>query len=305
MNTDIWLIVADDEPIEALVAAARSVGGAVTALVAGTRARADAAALAGPDRVCWVAVAEDVPEEAAAAAIAARATIASPRLLLAHDVPAARVILAAAAAAIGARMAAGVISIALDGEAVTITRSVVDGQVLETLTSSGSTAAILDASPAAGVGRASAAPIEILDATRPAAMRIVEAILDSGASTGLKTAARVIGIGLGVRSKADLAIVEDLASAAGAEVACTLPVCDDMRWYDAGHVLGRSHLQVKPDLYVAVGISGQPQHMFGIRDAKVVVAINSDPAAPILRACDYAVVGDLYKVVPALAAALR
>ena len=78
-----------------------------------------------------------------------------------------------------------------------------------------------------------------------------------------------------------------------------------MRWFDAHRVVGSSHNSIAPDLYIAVGISGQPQHLSGVRDAKVVLAINSDPDARIFRNCDYGILGDLYKVVPALTAALR
>ena len=95
-----------------------------------------------------------------------------------------------------------------------------------------------------------------------------------------------------------------MAEALGAEIACSLSLCDDYRWFEHGRVVGTSTQRIAPRLYVSVGISGQPQHMTGVRGAKTIVAINNDPEAPIFRACAYGIVGDLNKVVPALTEAL-
>jgi electron transfer flavoprotein alpha subunit len=94
-----------------------------------------------------------------------------------------------------------------------------------------------------------------------------------------------------------------LAGVINAEIACTLPICDDLRWLPSHRVVGSSHSQIAPELYIAVGISGQAQHISGIRDAKIVVAINIDPEAGIFKNCNYGITGDLYKIVPALASA--
>jgi len=81
-------------------------------------------------------------------------------------------------------------------------------------------------------------------------------------------------------------------------------IADDFGWVAKERYIGRSGQHVSPRLYMAIGISGAPQHLEGVRDAKVVVAVNTDPEARIFQRADYGIVGDLYEVVPALQAAL-
>ncbi len=83
-----------------------------------------------------------------------------------------------------------------------------------------------------------------------------------------------------------------------------MPVADDLGWVPKDHYVGRSGQHIAPRLYLAVGISGAPQHLEGVRGAKVVAAVNSDPDARIFRSADFGIVGDLYEVVPALIDAL-
>ena len=120
----------------------------------------------------------------------------------------------------------------------------------------------------------------------------------------LSSASRVVSFGRGVRSRDDMAMVERLASALEADLACSRPIVDDLKWLDLSHQVGLTGTVVQPDLYVAVGISGQIQHVVGMRDSKFIVAINNNPGAPIFDASDLAVVGDLYEIVPKLADAL-
>lgn len=110
--------------------------------------------------------------------------------------------------------------------------------------------------------------------------------------------------GRGVKSAADFSLINDLAEALGGVVGCTRPVVDDA-WLGKEHQVGFSGNTVKPKLYVAVGVSGSPQHLAGMRDSDVIVAINADPSAPIFKLADYGIVGDLYEVVPRLTAEAR
>src|SRR3990172_414227 len=115
----------------------------------------------------------------------------------------------------------------------------------------------------------------------------------------------IVSVGRGLRKKEDLVLIESLAKALGGVVGCSRSVAADLKWLPEEHWVGLSGHKVKPKLYIAIGISGQVQHIAGIRDAKTIIAINNDPNSPIFKACDYGIVGDLYDIVPALTNAIR
>jgi electron transfer flavoprotein alpha subunit len=116
----------------------------------------------------------------------------------------------------------------------------------------------------------------------------------------LEAADRVVSVGRGIQRKEDLSLIDGLAAALGAAVGCTRPIAAESGWLTDDHWVGLTGHRVRPSLYVAVGISGAAQHLVGMRDSKVVVAINRDANAPIFQQADYQVVGDLYAIVPEL-----
>lgn len=106
--------------------------------------------------------------------------------------------------------------------------------------------------------------------------------------------------GRGFKKKEDLKLLEELASLIGATVGCSRPIAADLKWLPEDHWVGLSGHKVKPKLYMAFGISGQVQHLAGMRDSKTIVAINRDKDAPMFKVADYGIVGDLYQILPAL-----
>jgi len=118
-------------------------------------------------------------------------------------------------------------------------------------------------------------------------------------------AERIVAVGRGVRSKSDVAPIAELAAVLNAKLACSRPLVEDLQWFPKEMQVGLSGVTVRPKLYVSLGISGQIQHIVGMRDSKVVVAINNDKAAPIFQYSDYGIVGDLYTVVPMLVEEIR
>jgi electron transfer flavoprotein alpha subunit len=114
----------------------------------------------------------------------------------------------------------------------------------------------------------------------------------------------VVTAGRGLRTQEDLPLLETLASALGGELAGSRPLVE-RGWFPLDHQVGLSGRTVQPRLYVACGVSGQIEHIAGMRTARTVVAINVNPAAPIHEAADYSVIGDLYEFVPALVEAIR
>jgi len=121
----------------------------------------------------------------------------------------------------------------------------------------------------------------------------------------LAGAARIVCVGMGVAATEDLKLATDLADALGAELACTRPVAEDREWLPTERYIGISGVRVKPELYLGLGVSGQVQHTVAIRDAKVVVGVNTDPEATLFGICDYEVVGDLREIAPLLTEAIR
>lgn len=115
---------------------------------------------------------------------------------------------------------------------------------------------------------------------------------------------KLIAVGRGFRKQEDLKLASDLGGVIGAELACTRGVAEDEHWLPIERYIGISGQTVKPELYIAVGLSGQVQHMVGCRESKVIVGINNDERSPIFEQADYGIVGDLYEVLPLLTSAL-
>jgi electron transfer flavoprotein alpha subunit len=136
------------------------------------------------------------------------------------------------------------------------------------------------------------------------AVRVRERV---GAATGgvsLADAKVVVSCGRGAGSPEGFGIIEELAGLLGGAVGCSRAVTM-AGWRPHTDQVGQTGTKIAPDIYIACGISGATQHMAGCKGAKAVLAINTDPEAPILASADYAVIGDLHEVVPAISAELR
>ena len=109
----------------------------------------------------------------------------------------------------------------------------------------------------------------------------------------------IVAVGRGIKSQENLALIEQLAAALGAEIAASRPICD-AGWLPIDRQIGSSGQTVAPKLYIALGISGAIQHLVGMKNASTIVAVNKDQEAPIFDIADYGIVGDLFEVVPVL-----
>jgi electron transfer flavoprotein alpha subunit len=113
----------------------------------------------------------------------------------------------------------------------------------------------------------------------------------------------LVAVGRGIQSRDNVGLAEELAEALGGAVCGSRPVIDQ-GWLPLSRQVGKSGLTVKPRLYVALGISGAPEHIEGMKDSATIVAVNSDPHAPIFNVAHYGIVGDVLETLPALTAAV-
>jgi electron transfer flavoprotein alpha subunit len=151
--------------------------------------------------------------------------------------------------------------------------------------------------PAAGSG-GSVTEVQVEDVGVKS--KVVGVHRKEAATVDLRAAKIIVSAGRGVKKKEDLTIIESLAKAMGGTMGCSRPLSSDLGWLPEEYHIGLTGINVKPELYLAVGISGQLQHIAGIKDSKIIAAVNTDKDAPIFQAADYGIVGDLYQVVPAL-----
>lgn len=152
-------------------------------------------------------------------------------------------------------------------------------------------------------GQAAAEIIEI-EASLPASrVRTVSVSPRSQSQEDITKAEVLIAAGRGIKRVEDLEILEKLAAVLGGTMAGSRPLTGDVDWLPVDRRVGLSGQTVKPNLYVACGISGQIEHIVGMKGARTVVAINNDPKAPIHAESDYSLIGDLYELVPELVAA--
>jgi electron transfer flavoprotein alpha subunit len=110
--------------------------------------------------------------------------------------------------------------------------------------------------------------------------------------------------GRGMKGPENWGVLEDLANTLGAALACSRPVADS-HWRPHHEHVGQTGGTIRPNLYIAVGISGAIQHLAGVNGSKTIVVINKDPEAPFFKAADYGVVGDALEIVPKLTEAVK
>jgi electron transfer flavoprotein alpha subunit len=134
--------------------------------------------------------------------------------------------------------------------------------------------------------------------------RPLDPFRESQPSVDLGAAGIIVSVGRGIKEAANMPLVQKLAEALGAQLGASRPICD-AGWLPYERQVGSSGQTVAPGMYMAIGLSGAIQHLVGMKASRTVVAINTDPNAPIFEVADYGIVGDLFQVVPALLDALQ
>jgi electron transfer flavoprotein alpha subunit len=144
-----------------------------------------------------------------------------------------------------------------------------------------------------------------LTAPPPSVVKVIDKKVKEREVKDIAEARVIVCIGRGIEKKEDLALARQLADILDGEIACTRPIAEEYHWLPEELCIGLSGVQVKPDIYLGIGVSGQVQHVTGIRNAKVIAAVNKDDNAPIFKVADFGMIGDLYDVVPKLVNELK
>jgi electron transfer flavoprotein alpha subunit len=211
-------------------------------------------------------------------------------------------LLAHVAAMLDLPMAANCVSVT-PGSPASVTRMRWGGSLLEEARVHGSPL-LLTAAPHAVAAAPVAESVTTLNATGDSPVRVVERVSTATGGVSLEDADVVVSGGRGVGSAEGFGIIEELAELLGGAVGCSRAVTM-AGWRPHTDQVGQTGTKVSPEIYIACGISGATQHMAGCKGAKKLLAINPDAEASIFGNADYAVVGDLHEIVPAISAEIR
>lgn len=135
-------------------------------------------------------------------------------------------------------------------------------------------------------------------------VKVLEVKKQSGDVLPLPEAELVVSAGRGMKGPENWGMIEDLAKVLGATTACSRPVAD-IGWRPHHEHVGQTGVAIRPNLYIAIGISGAIQHLAGVNQSKVIVVINKDAEAPFFKAADYGIIGDAFEIVPKLTEAIK
>ncbi len=286
---------------------ADATGGALVAVLLG----GDAAALAGglgiADGVVHVdhpSLAEFNPESASAALVEVVAQ-RSPRLLLVANTSMGMDLAAAVAVRRDVPLVAYATDVALDGDALVATSQLYGGKIYteSVLDGPSSVVSVLAGSFPAAAGKRDGSPT--VDAiAAPADIdtgRIEFVALDEpeGGDVDITAQEALVCVGRGIQSEDNIPLAEALAKALGGAVCSSRPIVDS-KWLPKTRQVGKSGVKVAPKIYVTLGVSGAPEHIEGMKDAELIIAINTDENAPIFEYAHYGVTEDLFDVVPPL-----
>lgn len=260
------------------------------------------------DDVTAVAIDSGAPYAPAAwaATLVALAGDRSPSAIIGPGTDRGNEVLAHVAAKLDQPMAANCVAVT-PGQPASVTRQRWGGSLLEEAVVHGSPLLVTVAPHV--VAAAPVAEVETVPVTDAASEldRVVSVVERVSADTGgvsLADAEVVVSGGRGVGSAEGFAVIEELAALLGGAVGCSRAVTS-AGWRPHSDQVGQTGTKVSPEVYIACGISGATQHMAGVKGAKRLLAINPDAEASILAHADYAVIGDLHEVVPAISAEIR
>ena len=223
-----------------------------------------------------------------------------PQLLLCESGSDGRLLAGYTAAKLGVSPLCDVMSLICTADAVETTRLVYGGSAVKTEQCAFPAVAIVCAGTFEASDAAAEPQVTQISCSGSCSVELAGTSAVEASTVNLAAAKRVVGVGRGLASADNIPAAEKLAAALGAEIGCTRPVAEEEHWYSKDRYIGVSGVMIKPNFYLAIGISGQIQHMVGVNQTNVICAINKDENAPIIQQADYTLIGDVNAVLPAI-----
>jgi len=310
----VWVFIQDDNGTPStlgleLLTKARSMGD-VTAIYLGDGGDETFATLGeyGAGKVLHANAGDSLPSAPVAAALAARVESDRPDLILLGQAYTDRDVAGRLAARLGVGILSNVSEVRLIDDGVETEHEIFGGAQIAVATATGNPSIVLvrPKSFPAQPGDGGSPDVEVLDLpdAGASAARVVESHVEEREGPQLAEASIVISGGRGLGSAEAYDLVEQLGKQLGAATGATRAIVD-AGWVPYAKQVGQTGKTVKPDIYIAAGVSGAMQHLVGMKDSKTIIAINKDPDAPIFSVADLGIVGDVHKVLPKLIEALN
>lgn len=304
---NIWVIADTPEHAYELLTKVATNGERVMAFVNGDQAVADECFAYGANAVKLIPIPANTTWEQYAKVIAAEGKEVQPELVVVAATRRGKTLAAQLAALLDVPCITESKGFEIEGGKVSTARTIYGGLAEKELEVE--QAVIVSVAPGTfdkqKVDNPVSGEVMTIELSEPSNLVVTERKEKEAASVKLDQSDVVIGVGRGFGKKENLQYAEELASLLGAEIGCSRPVTEDLQWYSEERYIGISGAVIKPNLYLAAGISGQIQHVYGIRDSKTIVAIDKNENAPIFNVADYYIVGDLEEVLPELISALK
>lgn len=298
-KNNIFVIADNCEDICYLTSVAAMYGDKVSLIYGGRREAAK-----GADEAFYLGDLQNISFAMLAPQIAKLAAERQPELIITKNSRNGRLAAGIVAAVLGSHILTDVSALTVEEE-VSGVRMVYGGAAFKTEKSSVKSTVVC-------IGDGLAEPAElpvcenIVDLQAPASgIRFTGKRTKEGKTVNLASAKKIVCVGRGVSSEESLEAVSEFAKSIDAEMGCTRPIAEEIKWLPRERYIGVSGLMVKPQVYFGLGISGQIQHMVGVNQSGTVIAINKDKNAPIFQQCDYGLIADVDAAIPALKKLLK
>lgn len=296
---NVWVVSNNPSVISELSHGAAMLGEHTALLYAGDRNAAK-----GCEKAYYFGSLESNSYASYVQAISDKIASEKPDLVLFDNSKNARLCAAYAAVKLDVGVLTDANSIRLEDGCVITTRMAYGGSAIKTEKSAGCALVVCSA----GLFEAADTDVlpEIVDLEPGSGkIKMLEKRVKEAQNVNLPAAKKIVAIGRGIGSAEHLPLVQELAALLGAELGCSRPVAEEEQWLPKERYIGVSGVFVKPDVYLAIGISGQVQHTVGTTQSKTIFAINKDKDAPIFKDCDYGLVADFKTVLPAICSKLK